>query len=139
MISDISQVFTSFSLHQDGYVYLSIELNPDVIWNTEIHRYKTGFAITDMPCNTWPSPWRNLNNTGKVIIPNYGYPSLPETVGEFVLRLQLDEENETNTLKFMLPGVIEAESVGLSVCFINPDDYWLGEPTAIFMPQLTIE
>ncbi len=77
MFTSIDQVFTSV-IRVAGR-RLRIALNPEAM-ALEYSRYKIGFIITDMPHNAWPAPYRNLNNTGKLMLPNYAFPALPETL-----------------------------------------------------------
>lgn len=127
-ISDINQLFTSITRVPGSG--LRIALHPDVIDNPSIYGYKLGFAIADSQDNAWPEPFRNLNNTGKILVPNYGYPKLPETIGEFVQRIELEGDPETNSITFRVYGVDDNSSIGvMRVCVINTDDYELKEPT----------
>lgn len=135
MISNISEIFSNISLVENGYYYLKLELNADLLEETEVPRYNIGFAIDDMGDNAWPMPRRNLNNTGKILIPNYGFPSLPETLAELVLSVLKQEEPETNSIQYMIPGIQEPQ-IELSFCAIDPDDWELKEPT--FVTRLSV-
>ncbi|NDJ58218.1 hypothetical protein GWD52_14710 [Enterobacteriaceae bacterium 4M9] len=135
-ISDINDLFTSITrVSGNG---LRIALHPDVIDNPSMYGYKIGFAISDSQDNAWPAPFRNLNNTGKLLVPNYGFPKLPETIGEFVQRIELEGDVETNSITFNIPGVDDSASIGtMHVCVIDTEDYELKEPT--FMAYVFID
>ncbi|MBW7983576.1 hypothetical protein [Enterobacillus tribolii] len=119
MFTSIEQVFTSVT--RVAGRRLRIALNPEAM-APEYSRYKIGFIITDMPHNAWPAPYRNLNNTGKLMLPNYAFPALPETIGEFVQRIPLEGNAATNAIEFLIPGVADEDSVSMRVCIIDPSD-----------------
>ncbi|NDJ58639.1 hypothetical protein GWD52_16930 [Enterobacteriaceae bacterium 4M9] len=74
----------------------------------------------------WPSPWRNMNNTGKYLIPNYGDPDFPETIGEFVLLIQERGDPQTYSVIFSIPGIGDEEyDIAMAVCIVDPDGYSL--------------
>ncbi len=104
------------------------ELNPAIIGDLSSYRLRTGFAIMDSREYAWPSPWRNMNNTGKYLIPNYGDPAFPETIGEFILLIQQRGDPQTNSVIFAIPGISEEKyAIAMAVCIINPDNYSLDD------------
>lgn len=120
MFFDITEVFTSITRIPQG---IRIELNPERINDVQTHRYRLGFCMADQPEFMWPRPMRNLNNTGKLMLPNYAGPALPETIGDFVLKLTQEGSAGGNYIDAMIPGVPYGEELGeLQVCVIDPDD-----------------
>ncbi|NDJ57665.1 hypothetical protein GWD52_11805 [Enterobacteriaceae bacterium 4M9] len=122
-INIIRRIFTNISFKEEdggGYFYLHFELNPIEVQYGLHSRYKIGFATPDSPNYMWPSPKRNLNNTGKMLLPNYADPSLPETVAEFVQRMKTVGDPATNTVRFNVPGIREPQ-IALEMTLFNPD------------------
>ncbi|NDJ59334.1 hypothetical protein GWD52_20555 [Enterobacteriaceae bacterium 4M9] len=126
----LKQIFNKITytyIEEAGYYYLTFELNPEEVEYGVYSRYNLGFAIDDSPSYLWPSPKRNLNNNGKKLLPNYAYPSLPETVGEFVQRMKTTGNPQTNSIQFQVPGANEPV-LSLEILIYNPDyPNWMQE------------
>lgn len=119
MFYDMSEVFTSITRTPGGF---RLELNPERIGDTQSHRYRLGFCLADLAGFAWPRPMRNLNDTGKLMLPNYAGPALPETIGAFVLQLSQEGNDGDNAIEAMIPVGYGQELGELQVCVIDPDD-----------------
>ncbi|BDH45025.1 hypothetical protein TUM12370_10690 [Salmonella enterica subsp. enterica serovar Choleraesuis] len=131
-VTDVITSITHVQGNGGGSDYgIKVVLNPMLNEDVYVHRYKLGFAVTDHSLdNAWPQPMRNLNNNGKLLIPNYAFPTMPETIGEFVSRIATEGDISTNSITFTLPGIADPDRAGeIVVCLFDPDDWTLASGT----------
>ncbi len=129
-VTDVITSITHVQGNGGGSDYgIKVVLNPMLNEDVYVHRYKLGLAVTDHAMeNSWPQQMRNLNNNGKLLIPNYAFPTMPETIGEFVSRITTEGDISTNSITFTLPGIADPDRAGgITVCLFDPDDWELKE------------